>query len=61
VPIAKKNVTTSMANRPVRPMNGSKAPASSGATTPGPASISDIRPLARPNCSFGIIVLMAAE
>jgi len=33
--------------------DGNQAPASSGANTPGPASISDIMPLARPYCSLG--------
>ena len=36
-------------------------PARIGARMPGPASTKDIRPLARPYCSFGIIVVIAAE
>ena len=42
-------------------MTGSSAPASMGARIPGPISISDIMPLARPSFSFGIIVLIVAE
>ena len=40
-------------------MTGSNAPASTGASTPGPASISDIMPFTRPSCSLGIMVVMA--
>ncbi len=59
--MAKKKVTTSMLRMPTSPISGNIMPANSGASTPGPASISDINPLARLYCSLGTMVLMAAE
>ena len=63
-PMAMKKVTTSMVMIQTRPFAFSKArimPASRGARMPGPESINDISPLARPYCSFETMVLMAAE
>jgi hypothetical protein len=54
-------VRMSNVNKPDKPITGNSAPASNGAMTPGPASISDTRPFARPSCSLPTIRLMLAE
>jgi hypothetical protein len=61
MPMASTKVAMSISRMPFSPMNGRSAPASSGATTPGPACTKDIIPFARPYCSFGTMVLIAAE
>ena len=48
-------------SEPIYIVDGARTPFLKSRNTPGPFSISDINPLARPNCSLGTIKLMLAE
>jgi len=59
--MAIRNVMMSIIRIPFKPMIPNKAPANSGPRTPEAESASPIIPFARPNCSLGSMVLIAAE